>query len=385
MGTALMMVPVEEAITWSGGSRSRKHRKPGTRWNCGGRGHRRDACASPDMVISDQERSIRMCQSDSEESEWNAPGSSCSDSSSERSRSRSRDLDMSAAPLEEDSNDAGGISVLAIEAVIELSTYKAIDEVNDPDVVEMLGEWQMLKSLMKTNLKGIYIVVIPTELKAEEVGVPAEEPCSLDDSSTVFEKSLKLPELANDLEGCISLDASCLGSLESGWADEPKRTVMRSRHEYWIQGEYAIVVGMEKQLNEELNILGQHTLKEPTTDAQAMEGTRSIAFNTKACPGDAKEDPGGLPIDKFSFVWFEDIEHDIYRRECGTINDEEIFKVIEETDLLVTGLIMDESRGSMGLEGLNPDSISVEKVLRRSSGVVAVTESVWDVGWRWPA
>ncbi|KAF8325291.1 hypothetical protein F5887DRAFT_926194 [Amanita rubescens] len=205
---------------------------------------------------------------------------------------------------------------------------------------------------------GIYIVVIPTELKAEEVGVPAEEPCSLDDSSTVFEKSLKLPELANDLEGCISLDAGCLGSLESGWADEPKRTVMRSRHEYWIQGEYAIVVGMEKQLNEELNILGQHTLKEPTTDAQAMEGTRLIAFNTKACPGDAKEDPGGLPIDKFSC-------------ECGTINDEEIFKVIEETDLLVTGLIMDESRGSMGLEGLNPDSRAVWWLSPKVFGMLA--------------
>ncbi|KAF8311682.1 hypothetical protein F5887DRAFT_930679 [Amanita rubescens] len=392
------------------------------------------------MAASDEEGSVRTDQAESEESEGNASGGSRSGSSSERSRSRSRDPDVSAAPLEEDSNDAGGISALAIEAVIELSTYEAIDEVDEPDVVEMLGECDKLdvvnvadvvvfppnSSLPPCNprwkrcdradveeshedeSKGD-IVVIPTELKVEEVGVPAEEPCSLDDLSashhvsgyrnepveTVFEKSSKLPELANDLEGRISLDAGCLGLLESGWADEPKADGDEVQARIPDSGGVwsavcvlivtAIVVGMEKQLNEELNILGQHTLKEPTTDAQATEGARSIAFDAEACPGDAEEDPGGLPIDKFSFAWFEDVEHDIYRRERGTISNEEIFKVIEETDLLVTGLIVDESRGSNGPEGLIPVGISVEEVLRTSSGVAVATESVWDVGWRWPA
>ncbi len=165
---------------------------------------------------------------------------------------------MSAAPLEEDLNDAGEISALAIEAVIDLDTYAAIDKVDEPDFVEVLTECDdpdvedvaadvvfpsnsSLPPCMhletaecieeRPNLEA---VVIPAELETEEVDVPTDEPFGLDDSSashhvlvcreepvdTVFEKLSKSSEAVNTLGDHISLDAGHWNSLDSGRADE---------------------------------------------------------------------------------------------------------------------------------------------------------------------
>jgi hypothetical protein len=67
------------------------------------------------------------------------------------------------------------------------------------------------------------------------------------------------------------------------------------------------------------------------------------------------------------------------------VSADENFMFGGERDLPVAELIVDESRGGNGLEGLDPDGISIEDVSRTSSGVAVVIESVWDVGWRWPA
>jgi hypothetical protein len=108
--------------------------------------------------------------------------------------------------LEEDSDDAGGISASVIGAVIELDTYEAIDEVDEPDVVEVGvvnvtdvvvfppnsslppcdPHWKRrdradVEEPRGDESKG-HIMVIPTELKAKEVDVPGE-PCGLDDLS----------------------------------------------------------------------------------------------------------------------------------------------------------------------------------------------------------
>ncbi|KAF8336024.1 hypothetical protein F5887DRAFT_1078995 [Amanita rubescens] len=353
------------------------------------------------------ERSMGTCQSESKESEGNAPGGSRSGSSSERSRSRSRDPDVSAAPLEEDSNDAGGISALAIEAVIELSTDEVIDEVDEPDVMEMLGECDKLdvvnvadvvvfrpnSSLPPCNprwkrrdradveeshgdeSKGD-IIVIPTELKNKEVDVPM----------TVFEKSWS-SELANDLEGCISLDAGCLGSLESGWADEPKADGDMVQAQIPDSGRAlaavcvlmvaAVIVGMENlengtlhELNEEMNDTGQHTLKEPSTiDARVItEGVRSIAFDAEACLADVEphlDDPGGSLM---LCALIDDENREICWRNKRLVSANENFIFDGEKDVLGLDSIVDESRGSDSLEGLNPDGISIEDVRESRTG-----------------
>jgi hypothetical protein len=51
-----------------------------------------------------------------------------------------RDPDVSAALLEEDLNDTGGIFALAIKAVMKLDTYEDIDEVNNIDFIDEVEE-----------------------------------------------------------------------------------------------------------------------------------------------------------------------------------------------------------------------------------------------------
>ncbi len=360
----LVMVPDEEAKARLGGSRSQKRGKPGICWNCGGRGHRCDACPNPNMAVADEERSEGMCQSDSDESEWNTPGGSCSGSSSKRLRSRSRDPDMSAAPLEEDSNNAGGISA---SAVGELDTYEAIDEVDEPESMEILTEcnrdkafnvkdvldvaavvnWTSNSSLppcIRLEMPKLHeeqpnweMVVIPVELKTEEVDVP-EESGFLDDSSVshhvltcceetvsnIIEELLKPSKVIDALEGWVNLDAGHWDSPNSSWADELEAGGVRVQARMLDSGGalsavyvlmvVAVVLGMKKELNDEKNDMGQHTLKDFTTNTQAiMEGTWSIVFN------------------------------------AGT---NENFMFDGERDLPVMDLIVDESRGSNGLEGL---------------------------------
>jgi hypothetical protein len=97
------------------------------------------------MAAGDEEGSVRTDQAESDESERDTPGGSHSGlTSSERSKSRSRDPDVSATPLEEDSNDAGGMSALAIGAVIGLETYEDINEVDEADFVDEVEDVESL-------------------------------------------------------------------------------------------------------------------------------------------------------------------------------------------------------------------------------------------------
>src|ERR1700684_3305767 len=165
--------------------------------------------------------------------------------------------------------------------------------------------------------------------------------------------------------------------------------------ECWIQGGAlsaisvliiaAIVVGMTNESNEETNDPGQRTLKDLTTDARVItEGTRSIAFTAEACSENAVDDPGGLFVEDIPYAWINEENREICWRDRVLVNASENFTFDEERDLLVTDLIVDGSRENIGYGGLNPDIISNEDVSRTSSRVAVVTESVWDVGWRWP-
>ncbi|KAF8344807.1 hypothetical protein F5887DRAFT_917830 [Amanita rubescens] len=205
----------------------------------------------------------------------------------------------------------------------------------------------------------------------------------------------------NDLEGCISLDAGCLGSLESGWADEPKADgdvvqaqipdSGRALAAVCVLMVAAVIVGMENlengtlhELNEEMNDTGQHTLKEPSTiDAQVItEGVQSIAFDAEACLADVEphlDDPGGSLM---LCALIDDENREICWRNKRLVSANENFIFDGEKDVLGLDSIVDESRGSDSLEGLNPDGISIEDVQRKSNRAVVITESVWDVGWR---
>ena len=94
----------------------------------------------------------------------------------------------------------------------------------------------------RPNLEAVFI---PAELETEEVVVP-EEPCGFNDSSashhllvyreelvdTGVEKSSKPSEAVNALEGCISLDAGHLDSLDSSRGNEAKAggdAILRNR------------------------------------------------------------------------------------------------------------------------------------------------------------
>ena len=331
----------------------------------------------------------------------------------------------------------------------------ALDPRNRADVEESRGD----------ESKGD-IAVILTELETEEVDVPADEPCGLDDSSAshhmpvcceepveaVFEKLSKSSKAVNILGDRISLDDGEAGSdavqvriPDSGgvWSTacvlmvaavivgmenhvdpvivEPFAAVDVPMHCTHVNtGRFdlfdnsggredelgvdavlmdasnsggvrlavcisiiaAIVVGMEKELNDEKNDAGQRTSKGLTTDAQAItEGAWSIAFDAEACSENAVDDPGGLFVEDIPCAWINDENREICWRDKGLVSASENFTFDEERDLLVVGLIMDESRGSIGYGGLNPDGISIKDVSRASNGVAVVTESVWDVGW----
>ena len=417
MNTDLVTVLAEEPVKGSGGRKSRKRGKP-VCWNCGDRGHNRGACPNPNIAVSNEERSMGTCQSDSDKSEWKAPGGSHSGSSSERSRSRSRDPDVSAAPLEEDSNDAGGMSALAIaiEAVIELNAYEDIDEVDEADFVEILTECDpdegdiaglvvfpsnsslppcnpRLKRRDRADVEESHedepkgnIVIIPTEPKIEEVDVPKESGF-LDDSSAshhvlicreeavsaVVEELLKPSEVMDALEGRVNLDAGRWDSPNSGLADELEAGSVRLQARMLDSGGAssavcvlmiaAVVIGMEKELNGEKKDAEQHTLKDPTTDARViMEGVRSIAFDTEACSGDAVDDPGGSFIEEVPSAWINDENREI----------SENFTFDEERDLPVADSFVDESRGSNGHRGLNPEDGSLD-----------IADEDGDVGWNW--
>ncbi|KAF8332543.1 hypothetical protein F5887DRAFT_1080686 [Amanita rubescens] len=369
------------------------------------------------MVISDQERSMGKCQSDSEESEGNTSGGSRSGSSSERSRSRSRlrDPDVSAAPLEEDSNDAGVMSVLAIEAVMKFDTHEDIDKVDDidfvdeveesydfltecdpnmiPDVEDVAGEviFPSNSSLPPPRVRLVtaeYIkerpnleVVIPEELEIIEDDVPAK---GLDDSSvshhvlvcreepvhTIVEESLKPSEVMDALKRWINLDAGRWDSPNSGRAyeleadgDEVKSRIPDSGG-VWsaicVLIVVAIVVGMEKELNDEKKDAERHTLNEFTTDARAItESERSTAFDTEACSDRFVDDPGGLLVEDMPGTWINEENREISIESVSKMSDTII---MVQGDIPGLDSIVDESRGSNGPEGLIPVGISIEEV-----------------------
>jgi hypothetical protein len=134
----------------------------------------------------------------------------------------------------------------------------------------------------------------------------------------------------------------------------------------------AIVVRMEKELNDKNNNPEQHTSKDLATDAWVItEGMWSNVFEAETCLDDADEDPGDVSIENSPFAWIEDVECDIYRREKDSVSVGENFKVIEEKDLPTTDLIVDESKGSEDSKGLNPDDGPV------------VDDERDNTGWHW--
>jgi hypothetical protein len=316
--------------------------------------------------------------------------------------------------LDEDSNvdDSGGLSALAI-AVIELNTYEDVDEVEDiesydflmeldpgemPDMEDAAGEVLFPSNLSLPPLclhltiaerieeqPDLGMVIIPAELKTEKVDVP----CDFDDLSTshnvlirhdepvdaVVRKLSKPSEALNVLEDRISLEAGrwvvgiCLIAVR---LMKKERVVMRSRSAICILIIMAIVVRMEKELNDKNNNPEQHTWKDLATDAWAItEGMWSNVFEAETCLDDANEDPGDVSIENSLFAWIEDVERDIYRREKDSVSIGENFKVIEEKDLPTTDLIVDESKGSEDSKGLNPNDGPV------------VDDERDDTGWHW--
>jgi hypothetical protein len=228
-------------------------------------------------------------------------------------------------------------------------------------------------------------VIIPAELKTEKVDVP----CDFDDSSTshnvlihcdepvdaIIRKLSKPSEALNVLEDQISLEAGrwvvgiCLIAVR---LMKKERVVMRSRSAICILIIMAIVVRMEKELNDKNNNPEQHTWKDLATDAWAItEGMWSNVFEAETCLDDANEDPGDVSIENSLFAWIEDVERDIYRREKDSVSIGENFKVIEEKDLPTTDLIVDESKGSEDSKGLNPNDGPV------------VDDERDDTGWHW--
>jgi hypothetical protein len=239
------------------------------------------------MASSDEEGSVRTDQAESEESEGDAPGVSRSGSEySERSRSKSRDPDVSAAPLEEDSSDAGVMSELTIEAVMKLDTYEDIDEVNEIDFVDVVEEsYDLLTEVDPDEILDVEdvagevvfpsnsslppprvhlvaaerieeqpdleMVIIPVKLETKEADVPAEEPCCFEDSRASCHVPVRSEELVDvSLKSCrsclrrqIPLRAGSIWMPVVGihliavWLTNLKRAVSGSRRECWIQGE----------------------------------------------------------------------------------------------------------------------------------------------------
>ena len=197
------------------------------------------------------------------------------------------------------------------------------------------------------------------------------------------------------LEGRVNLDAGRWDLPNSGRADEPKAggdaIQVRMSDSGGVLSAVcplmvaAVIVGMKKESNEEKKDVGQRTLKDWNTDARVItEGARSTAFDAEACLEDAVDDPGGLFVEDIPYAGIDDESQEIYWRDQDLVSADENFTFDKERDLPVVDLIVDESRGSNGLEGLDPDGISIEDMLRTSSVVAVVTESVWDVGWHWP-
>ncbi|KAF8333816.1 hypothetical protein F5887DRAFT_921651 [Amanita rubescens] len=296
----------------------------------------------------------------------------------------------------DDSGDSEALPALAIGAIIELETYGDINEVDETDFVDEVEEscdflteldpdeildvddvasdvlFPSNSSLPPPHLhlaiakrieerSDLETVVIPAELKTEEVDVP----CGFDDSSTshhvlncreepvdaVVEKSSKLSEAPNALEGRISLDAGRWDSPDRSSANKTRaggdavQARIPDSGGVWsavcVLMVAAVIVGMENLEDEFYDNVPQNT------DARAItEGTQLIAFDAKAYPNDPDEDPGGLPNDGIPFAWIEDVGRDIYRQQ----------------DLPVADLIMDESRGSED-RGLNPDDSPIGEMV----------------------
>jgi len=179
---------------------------------------------------------------------------------------------------------------VAIEAVIDLDTCAAIDEVNEPDFVEVLTECDdpdvedvagdvvfpsnsSLPPCMHLETAecieerpNLEVVIIPAELETEEVDVPTDEPFGLDDSSaghhvlvcreepvdTVFEKLWKSSKAVNALGDHISLDAGRADELEAG-GDVIQVRIPDSGGVLWsavcVSMIAAVIVGMENNVD----------------------------------------------------------------------------------------------------------------------------------------
>ncbi|KAF8337272.1 hypothetical protein F5887DRAFT_920400 [Amanita rubescens] len=295
----------------------------------------------------------------------------------------------------DDSGDSEALPALAIGAIIKLETYGDINEVDETDFVDEVEEscdflteldpdeildvddvasdvlFPSNSSLPPPHLhlaiaerieerSDLETVVIPAELKTEEVDVP----CGFDDSSTshhvlncreepvdaVVEKSSKLSEAPNALEGRISLDAGRWDSPDRISANKTRaggdavQARIPDSGGVWsavcVLMVAAVIVGMENLEDEVLR-------------------ARLIAFDAKAYPNDPDEDPGGLPNDGIPFAWIEDVGRDIYRQQ----------------DLPVADLIVDESRGSED-RGLNPDDSPIE-----GDEAVEAGGARWTIEW----
>ncbi|KAF8335650.1 hypothetical protein F5887DRAFT_921058 [Amanita rubescens] len=173
------------------------------------------------------------------------------------------------------------------------------------------------------------------------VDVPDEEPCRFDDSSashqlsvcreeivgidTVVEELSKPSEVANALDGRISLDAGRWDSFDSSRANETRAggdaiqaQISDSGGGVWsavcVLMVAAVIVNMENFLEDEvLHMLNEETkdLQQRTSNVLTTEGAQSIAFDAEAYPDDANEDPGGLLIEDTPFAWIEDVECNI--------------------------------------------------------------------------
>ncbi|KAF8321911.1 hypothetical protein F5887DRAFT_1087440 [Amanita rubescens] len=128
-----------------------------------------------------------------------------------------------------------------------------------------------------------------------------------------------------------------------------------------------------------------------TTNARTItEGARSITFDAETCPDDTVDDLGGsLTIEDILCVLIDDEDREICWRNKGfgdhgglspdgfSIEDSDVSRTSSavvistvQRDIPVLDSIVDESRGSDGLEGLDPEDGSLD-----------IVEEDGDVGW----
>jgi hypothetical protein len=197
---------------------------------------------------------------------------------------------------------------------------------------------------------------------------------------TIFEKLSKSSEAVKTLGDCISLDAGHWNSLDSGWADELEvgadvvQAQIPDSGGVWlaicILMVAAVIVSMENlengtlhELNKEMNDMGQHTMKEPTTDARVItEGTWLIAFDAEACLTDVGPDLDDLGGSLIPSASFDDEGSRIYWCDKAMVNVDENFMFRREKDLQVMDLIVNEFQGGNGCVGLNPEDRSLDIV-----------------------